>query len=46
VIETCGGQGEKVEKPSDLMPALKRGLAAVRSGTPALLNVVTQPGRG
>jgi acetolactate synthase-1/2/3 large subunit len=46
VIETCGGHGEKVEKPADLMPALKRGLAAVRSGTPALLNVITQPGRG
>ncbi|HUI98229.1 MAG TPA: thiamine pyrophosphate-requiring protein [Xanthobacteraceae bacterium] len=46
VIETCGGRGEKVEKPSDLMPALKRGLAAVRAGTPALLNVMTQPGRG
>jgi acetolactate synthase-1/2/3 large subunit len=46
VIGTCGGHGEKVEKPSDLVPALKRGLAAVRSGTPALLNVITQPGRG
>jgi acetolactate synthase-1/2/3 large subunit len=46
VIETCGGHGEKVEKPTDLLPALKRGLAAVRSGTPALINVITQPGRG
>ena len=46
VIETCGGHGEKVEAPADLMPALKRGLAAVRAGTPALLNVLTQPGRG
>jgi acetolactate synthase-1/2/3 large subunit len=46
VIETCGGHGEKVEKPSDLKKALERGLAAVRAGTPALLNVVTQPGRG
>jgi acetolactate synthase-1/2/3 large subunit len=46
VIETCGGRGEKVEKPADLMPALRRSLDAVRAGTPALLNVVTQPGRG
>jgi acetolactate synthase-1/2/3 large subunit len=46
VIETCGGHGEKVEKPSDLKKALERGFAAVRAGTPALLNVVTQPGRG
>jgi acetolactate synthase I/II/III large subunit len=46
VIETCGGHGEKVEKPGDLKKALERGLAAVRAGTPALLNVITQPGRG
>jgi acetolactate synthase-1/2/3 large subunit len=46
VIGTCGGHGEKVEKPADLKKALERGLAAVRSGTPALLNVITQPGRG
>jgi acetolactate synthase I/II/III large subunit len=45
VIETCGGHGEKVESPAALMPALRRGLDAVRSGTPALLNVLTQ-GRG
>src|SRR4030081_1385905 len=44
VIETCGGHGEKVESPAALMPALRRGLGAVRSGTPALLDVVT-PGR-
>ena len=24
VIETCGGYGEKVEAPGDLLPALKR----------------------
>ena len=42
VIETCGGHGEKVEKPADLLPALERGFDAVRSGTPALLNVITQ----
>jgi acetolactate synthase-1/2/3 large subunit len=42
VIETCGGYGEKVEAPGDLLPALKRSLDAVRSGTPALVNVSTQ----
>jgi thiamine pyrophosphate-dependent acetolactate synthase large subunit-like protein len=42
VIETCGGYGEKVEQPGELLPALKRGLDAVRSGTPALINVSTQ----
>ncbi len=35
-------RGEKVERPGDLMAALKRGFEAVRSGTPALLSVITQ----
>jgi acetolactate synthase-1/2/3 large subunit len=42
VIETCGGYGEKVERPDELVPALERCLDAVRSGTPALVNVSTQ----
>src|SRR5262245_34517233 len=42
VIETCGGYGEKVDEPGDLLPALKRSLEAVRAGTPALVNVSTQ----
>jgi len=42
VIETCGGYGEKVEAPGDLVPALERCLDKVRSGTPALVNVSTQ----
>jgi acetolactate synthase I/II/III large subunit len=45
VIETCGGRGEKVEGPADLIPALRRGLDAVRSGTPVTLNVLTQARR-
>jgi acetolactate synthase-1/2/3 large subunit len=40
-ISPCGGYGEKVENPADLPAALKRGLDAVRSGTPAVLNVLT-----
>ena len=42
VAESCGGHGEKVEGPEQLMPALRRGFDAIRSGTPALLNVTTQ----
>ena len=42
VVETCGGHGEKVEQPGELLPALKRCLDAVRAGTPALVNVSTQ----
>jgi len=45
VIETCGGRGEKVESPGDLVPALRRGLEAVRAGTPVTLNVQTQARR-
>jgi acetolactate synthase I/II/III large subunit len=45
VIETCGGCGEKVEGPGELVPALRRGLDAVRAGTPVTLNVMTQARR-
>jgi acetolactate synthase-1/2/3 large subunit len=45
VVESCGGYGEKVEGPGDLVPALKRSLDKVRSGTQALLNVNMQTGR-
>jgi len=46
VIETCGGYGEKVDQPGELLPALKRCIDAVRSGTPALVNVSTQGRHG
>jgi acetolactate synthase-1/2/3 large subunit len=42
VAQSCGGHGEKVKTPEELMPALRRAFDAVRSGTPALLNVTTQ----
>ena len=45
VIETCGGRGEKVEGPGELVPALRRGFEAVRAGTPVTLNVQTQARR-
>jgi acetolactate synthase I/II/III large subunit len=45
VIESCGGRGEKVEGPGELIPALRRGLEAVRAGTPTTLNVLTQARR-
>jgi acetolactate synthase-1/2/3 large subunit len=41
MVETCGGWGAKVESPDELMPALKKAFDAIRSGTPALLNVIT-----
>jgi acetolactate synthase-1/2/3 large subunit len=42
VAESCGGRGEKVETSDQLMPALRRSFDAIRSGTPALVNVATQ----
>jgi acetolactate synthase-1/2/3 large subunit len=32
-----------VEDPKDLVPALKRAIAVVKRGEPALVDVVTQP---
>ena len=42
VAASCGGHGEKVTTPEQLMPALRRAFEAIRSGTPALVNVTTQ----
>jgi acetolactate synthase-1/2/3 large subunit len=42
MAKTVDGYGERVEHPGELPAALKRGLAAVREGRPALLNVVCQ----
>jgi acetolactate synthase-1/2/3 large subunit len=40
VVAALGGQGELVERPADLRPALERALAA---DAPALVNVLTDP---
>ena len=45
VVETCGGRGEKVEGPGELVPALRRALESVHAGTPVALNVQTQARR-
>ena len=42
VVQSCGGFGAKVDPAEELMPALRRALDAVCSGTPAVLNVHTQ----
>jgi acetolactate synthase-1/2/3 large subunit len=42
MVEPCGGFGAKVESPDDVMPALKKAFEAIRSGTPALLNILTE----
>ena len=42
MAKTVDGYGERVESPGELPAALKRGLAAVRDGRPAILNVLCQ----
>lgn len=42
MARTVDGYGERVESPGQLPAALKRGLAAVREGRPAILNVHCQ----
>jgi thiamine pyrophosphate-dependent acetolactate synthase large subunit-like protein len=41
MAEALGCHGEQVEKPDDILPALRRGMASVAAGRPALVNVVT-----
>jgi acetolactate synthase-1/2/3 large subunit len=41
-IEACGGYGEAVSDPEKLPAALDRAFDKVRSGTPALLNVISR----
>ncbi|HRD74640.1 MAG TPA: thiamine pyrophosphate-requiring protein [Hyphomicrobiaceae bacterium] len=36
-----GGYGERIEKPADIVPAIKRGIAATKKGQPALLEFIT-----
>ena len=40
LVEPFGGYGERVEEPERLAPALQKGLAAVREGRIALIDVV------
>jgi len=36
-----GGYGERIEKPADIVPAIKRGIKATQEGKPALLEFIT-----
>jgi acetolactate synthase-1/2/3 large subunit len=36
-----GGYGERIEKPEDIAPAIRRGVAATEAGQPALLEFIT-----
>jgi thiamine pyrophosphate-dependent acetolactate synthase large subunit-like protein len=40
--KALGGYGERVTAPGDIVPAIKRGLAKTREGTPVLLEFITE----
>ena len=39
--KALGGYGERIEKPADIVPAIKRGIEATQEGKPALLEFIT-----
>ncbi len=39
--KALGGYGERVTRPEDIIPAIKRGIAETEAGTPALLEFMT-----
>ena len=43
VAEALGGYGERIEKPDDIIPAIKRAQKSIDSGRSALLEVISRP---
>jgi len=43
VVEALGAWSERVEKPDEIAPAIKRAEKAMRSSRPALLEIITTP---
>ena len=39
--KAMGGYGERIEQPDEIIPAIRRGIAATEAGTPALLEFIT-----
>jgi len=42
IVRAFDGHGERVEDPTELLPAVRRGLEAVREGRQAVLNVIAR----
>ncbi|MBS7610109.1 thiamine pyrophosphate-requiring protein [Candidatus Bathyarchaeota archaeon] len=42
IAEALGGYGEKVEKPDEIVPALRRAESSLESGRAALLEIITK----
>jgi acetolactate synthase-1/2/3 large subunit len=40
VAQALGAHGERIHKPHEIVPAIRRGLEVTRSGRPALLEVM------
>lgn len=41
MMRAFGGHGERIEQPSDIVPAIRRGIEATERGQPALLEFIT-----
>jgi thiamine pyrophosphate-dependent acetolactate synthase large subunit-like protein len=42
LAKALGGHGERVTEPREIIPAIRRGIAKTREGTPALLEFITE----
>src|SRR5216683_1592743 len=42
MAKAFGGYGERITEPGEIIPALKRGIAKTREGTPVLLEFITE----
>ena len=42
LAKALGGYGERVTEPGEIIPAIKRGIAKTREGTPVLLEFITE----
>ena len=44
MAKALGGWGERVEKPAEFVPALKRAVEVTKAGQPAMLECLTKEG--
>jgi acetolactate synthase-1/2/3 large subunit len=42
VAEALGGYSERIEKPDEISPALKRAIKETKNGKPALVEIITK----
>jgi thiamine pyrophosphate-dependent acetolactate synthase large subunit-like protein len=43
LVRAFGGHGERVTKPEEIVPAIRRGIEQTRNGVPALIEFITAP---